>query len=72
MMEVTNVHLLRRNKIKIITINLHHVLSTVTMDDPSVFTNVVRNILGVTTQLTIDVITKVLESFGDLLSVNDG
>ena len=72
MMEVTNVHLLRRNKIKIITINLHHVLSTVTMDDPSVFTNVARNILGVTTQLTIDVITKVLESFGDLLSVNDG
>ena len=38
-MEVTNVHLLRWNKGKSLTANLHHVLSTVTIDDPELFTN---------------------------------
>ena len=57
MMEVTNVHLLRLNKIESLTINLHHVLSTVMMDDPAVFTGPARNTLVVTTQQTIDGIT---------------
>ena len=56
-MEVTDMHILRWNKIKIITINLHHVLSIVMMDDPAVFTNFVKNTLRVTTQKTVDVIT---------------
>ena len=64
MMEVTNVHHLRLNKSKSLTINLHHVLSTVTMDDPAN--------LGVTIQRTINVITNSIESFRDLLAVNDG
>ena len=72
MMEVTNVHLLRLNKIESLTINLHHVLSTVKMDDPEVFTNFVRNTLRVTTNQTIDLITNFMESFGGLLAVNDG
>ena len=54
MMEVTNVHILRWNKSKSLTNNLHHVLSTVAMDDPALFTDFVRNTLGVTTQKTID------------------
>ena len=69
MMEVTNVHFLRRNKSKSLTINLNHVLSTVTMDDPLVFTDLVRNTLGVTTHQTIYVIMNFVESFGDLLYV---
>ena len=60
------------NKNKILTINLHHVFSTVTMDDPVVFTYIVINTLGVTTQKTIDVIMNFVGSFGDLLAVNDG
>ena len=52
--------------------NFHHVLSTVRMDDTEVFTNFVRNTLWVTTQQTIVVITNFMESFGDLLAVNDG
>ena len=71
-MELTNMNILGQNKDKSLTINLHHVLSTVTMDDPAVFTDFVRNTLGLTTQRTIDVITNVLEPFGDLLEMNDG
>ena len=62
-MEVTNVHILRWNKGKSLTINLHHVLSTVTMDDPAVFADFVRNSRRVTTQQTIDIITNFVESF---------
>ena len=65
-------NLLRQNKSKSLTINLHHVLSTVTLDDPAVFTNFVRNTLMVTTQRTIDVITNFVEYFGYLLALNDG
>ena len=72
MMEVTDVHLLRWKKGKSLTINLHHILSTVTLYDLAVFTNFVRNTLGVNNHQTIDVITKFVESFGDLISVNDG
>ena len=72
MMEVTNVYILRWNKGKSLTINLHHVLSTATMDDPAVFTDFVRNTLGVTTKWTIDIIANLVESFGDLLTVNVG
>ena len=64
MKEVTDVHILRWNKIKSLTINLHHVLSTVTMDDQEVFTNFLRNILGITNNQTIDTITHFVESFG--------
>ena len=71
-MEVTNVHLLRLNQIKSLTINLHHVLSIVTMDDPAVFTDFLRYTLGVTTQKKIDVIINFVESFGGLLAVIDG
>ena len=42
------------------------------VDDPAVFDNFVINNLGVTTQQTIDVTTNILESFGELLAVNDG
>ena len=42
------------------------------MDDPAVFTNFVRKTLGVTNQQMIDVTMKFVESFGDLLDVNDG
>ena len=59
-------------KSKSLSINLHHVFSTVTMDDPAVFTNLIINTLGVTNQQTIYVITKNLDYFGDLLDVNDG
>ena len=41
------------------------------MDDPAVFTNFVRNTPRVTTQQIIDVITKFVEYFGDLITVND-
>ena len=37
-----------------------------------VFADYVRNTLGVTTQQTIDVITNLVESFRDLLDLNDG
>ena len=43
-----------------------------TIYDPAVFTNFVRKTLGVTNQQTIDVTMKFVESFGDLLDVNDG
>ena len=72
MTEVTNVHLLILNKDKIITINLHHVLSTVMMGDPAVFTNSVRNTIGVTTHQKVDVVKNFVESFGYLLAVNEG
>ena len=72
MVEVNNMHILRWNKIKSLTFNLHCVLSTVTMDDIAVFTAFVRNTLGVTTHQMIDVITNFLEYFGYLLAVNDG
>ena len=42
------------------------------MDNPAVFTNLVRNTLRVNTQRTIGVIKNFLESFGGLLVVNDG
>ena len=71
MMEVTNVHILRWNKTKSLIISLHHVLSTVTMDDPALFINFLRNTLGVSTQQKVDVITTFVESFWDLLAVND-
>ena len=51
---------------------MNHVLSTVTMDDPAVFTNFVINTLTVTTQQKIDVIMNFVESFGDFIAVNDG
>ena len=63
MMEVTNVNILRWNKSKSLTINLHHVLSAVTMDDPAVFADFVRNSRRVTTQQTIDIITSFVEPF---------
>ena len=72
MMELTNVHILRWNKRKSPTINLHHILSTVTMDDPLVFADFLRNTLRVTTQRTIDVINNFVGYFGILLAVNDG
>ena len=72
MMEVTNVHILILNKDKNLTINLHHVLSTVTMDDSVVFIDLVRKTLRFTTQQTIDIITNCVESFGGLLAVNNG
>ena len=72
MMKVTNVHILRRNKSKSLTINLHHVLSTVMMDNPAVFTNFLRNTVGFTTQKTINVIANFIKYFGYLLAVNDG
>ena len=72
MMEVTNVHLLRQDKSTSLTINFHHALSTVTMYDKAVFTRFLRNTLRVTTQQTIYIITSFVESFGDLLAVNDG
>ena len=50
---------------------MNHVLSTVMMDNPEVFTDLLRNTLGVTTQKTIDVITNFVGSFGGLLSVDD-
>ena len=71
MMEVTNVHIFRWYTSNSLTINLHHDLSTVTMDDPELFTEFVRNTLKVTTQWTINVITNFVESFEDLLAVND-
>ena len=64
--------ILRRNESKSLTINFHHVLSIVRMDNSAVFTNFVRNTLGVTNQQKIDVITNSVESFGHLLAVNDG
>ena len=42
------------------------------MDDSAVFTDFVTNTLGVTTQQTIGLIKNSVESFGDLLAVNDG
>ena len=71
-MEVTNVNLLRWNKSISLTINLNHVLSTVMMDDPAVFTYFVRNTLRFTTQQKNDVITNFFKSSGYLLAVNDG
>ena len=65
-------HILSWNKVKSLTINLHHVLSTATMDDPEVFTKLLMITLGVTTQQTIDVMTNFTEAFGDLLDLNDG
>ena len=50
---------------------MNHVLSTVMMDNPEVFTDLLRNTLGVTTQKTIDVITNFVGSFGGLLYVDD-
>ena len=72
MMEVTDLHILRWNKSQSLTINLHPVLSTVTMGDPAVFTDFVINALGVTTQLTIDEITNFVESFTEFLAVKNG
>ena len=43
-----------------------------TIDDPEVFTDFVRNNLRVTTQQKNDVITNFVESFWYLLAVNDG
>ena len=71
MMEATNVHILRRNESKSLTINLHHIVSTGTLDDPAVFTDFVRKKIGFITQQTIGVITNFVESFGGLLAVND-
>ena len=71
MTEVTNVHLLRWNKGKILTINLHQVLEKVTVDDPEVFTDFLRNTVRVTTQKTINVIMNFVESFGGSIEVND-
>ena len=71
-MKVTNVHILIWNKNKSLTIHLRHVLSTVTMDDPAIFTDFTVNTLRVTTQQKIDVITNFAVPFGDLLAVNDG
>ena len=51
--------------------NFHHVFSTVTMDDPAVFTDVVNYTLSVTTQRTIYIMTNLVESFGYLLTMND-
>ena len=42
------------------------------MDDPAVFAYFVRNTLGDNMQQKINAITNFLESFGDLLAVNDG
>ena len=42
------------------------------MDDPALFTNFVRNTLGVNTQQIINAITNLVESFWGLLVVNDG
>ena len=42
------------------------------MDDTAVSTNFMINSLRVTTHQIIDVITNFVESFGDLLAVNDG
>ena len=42
------------------------------MEDPAVFTNFVKNTLRVTTQQMIDGITNFVESFGELLAVNNG
>ena len=42
------------------------------MDDPALYTNFLRNTLGITTQQTTDLIMNVLKSFTDLLAVNDG
>ena len=41
------------------------------MQDPAVFVDFVRNIFGITTQVTIDTITNFVGSFGDFLVVND-
>ena len=51
---------------------MHHALSTVTKDDPAVFTNFMINTLGVTNHKIIDVIKNSVVSFGELLAVNDG
>ena len=72
MVEVNNMHLLRWNKGKSLTINLYHVLLTSTMDDSVVFTNLMRNTLRVTTQWIINAITNFVEYFGELLALNDG
>ena len=72
MMEVTNVHIIRWNKIKSLTINLHHLFSTLNMYDLAVFTYFARNNLGVNNQQTIDVIMNFVESFGELIVMNDG
>ena len=71
-MELTNLHILRLNKGKLLAINLHHILSTLMMDDPEIITNFLINTLGINTQKTIDLITNFVESFGVLLPVNDG
>ena len=71
MMEVTNVNILRWNKIQSLTINFHDVFSSVMMENPALFTNFMRNILGVTAHQTINIIKNSVESFGDLLAVND-
>ena len=42
------------------------------MEYPEVFTNFLRNTLRFTTQKKIDITTNFVESFGDLISVNDG
>ena len=54
-----------------LTINLHHTLSTVVMDNPAVLTDFARNTIGVTTKQLIEVIINVVESFRDLLYLND-
>ena len=71
-MEVTKVHTLIWNTSKSLTIILHHLLSTVTMDDPAVFTNFVKITHGVTTQQTIDVNVNFVESFGGFIAFNFG
>ena len=50
---------------------MHNVLSTVTIEDSAVFTNFVRNTLGVTTQITIYLIKNFVESFGELIAMNN-
>ena len=50
---------------------MHHVLPTVTMDDPAVFTNFARNTISVTTHKKVDAITNFVEPFGDFLMVNN-
>ena len=42
------------------------------MENTAVFIDFMRNNLGDTTLITIDVITKFVDNFGDFISVNDG
>ena len=50
---------------------MHRALSTVTMDDPTLFTDFVRNTLWFTNQQKIDLIANFVETFWILLALND-